>query len=61
MALTPSDSKQLKEELFELQNLNISILKRSAFGGMTRAERTEYQARQKRIIEIVAALQQDAD
>lgn len=60
MALSPTHSNQLKEELFELQNLNIEILKRSAFGGMTPAERSEYQARQKRIIEIVAVLQEEA-
>ena len=60
MALSPSDSKQLKEELVELQNLNIAILKSSTFGGMTQAERSEYEARQKRIIDIVAALQREA-
>jgi hypothetical protein len=60
MALSPSDSKQLREEMVDLQNINIMVLKRSAFGGMTQAERSEYEARQKRIIEIVAVLQREA-
>jgi hypothetical protein len=60
MALSPSDSKQLKEELRDLQNINLRILKQSAFGGMTETERSEYKARQNRIIEIVAVLQREA-
>ena len=50
------DVEKLSAELLQLRDLQLRLLKRSTFGGMSDAEKKEYEALQKRVNQITEAL-----
>jgi hypothetical protein len=56
----PDEPRKLQEELSSLKELQNKLTKQAVFGGMSPAETKEYDARQQRIMKIVATLEGEA-
>ncbi len=54
------DLHQLKKELSSLRDVQTNITKQAVFGGMSPAEAKDFDARQQRIMQIVATLERES-
>jgi uncharacterized protein with von Willebrand factor type A (vWA) domain len=57
MTIDHRDLEPLRVELSQLKELQTKLIKQATFGGMSKAEAEAYDARQQRIMEILAALE----